>query len=138
LDDNVSKKLFFADEFILPTCLASQAKTLFRRWYQEKAKEIIPKRVERCADQYGFIYKKVTITSAQKRWGSCNSRGNVNFSWRLIMVPIEVVDYVIVHELAHLTHLDHSKKFWTKVQSIMPDYKNHKKWLKLNGPLFNI
>jgi predicted metal-dependent hydrolase len=138
LTDDIGKKLSLVDEFVLNSSLAGQAKILLQRWYRKEAKKIIPERVQNFAEQYGFIYRKITITSAQKRWGSCTSRGSVNFSWRLIMAPQEVIDYVIVHELSHLTHLNHSKQFWHKVQTIMPNFKEQRQWLKANGPLLNL
>jgi predicted metal-dependent hydrolase len=80
----------------------------------------------------------IKITEARKRWGSCGSKGTLNFSWRLIMAPMEVIDYVIVHELAHIGQLNHSPTYWRKVAEILPDYKKREKWLKENGGLLSI
>ncbi|MCX6013893.1 MAG: M48 family metallopeptidase, partial [Chloroflexi bacterium] len=77
-------------------------------------------------------YKNVRITSAQTRWGSCSGHGNLYFSWRLIMAPLEVIDYVVIHELAHIHMKNHSPKFWEKVESMYPDYVACKKWLRDN------
>jgi predicted metal-dependent hydrolase len=77
----------------------------------------------------------VRISSARTRWGSCSSRGSLSFTWRLVMAPVEVVDYVIVHELAHLRVHNHSPEFWKEVARLMPDYAQRKQWLKDNGRL---
>lgn len=108
-------------------------KELLVKWYKQEAKKVLPPKVSHYAAQYNLVYRKLKITSARTRWGSCNSLGNLSLSWRLVMLPPEIIDYVIIHELAHLVHLDHSRNFWQKVQSIMPDYKDHKNWLKIHG-----
>ena len=115
-----------------------RADTYMTQWYKRKAREIIPPKVECFAKQLGLSYEKVGITSAKKRWGSCNSKGNINFSYRLIMTPPEIIDYVIVHELMHLREMNHSHKFWAHVASVIPDYKKHRKWLRDNQHKFMI
>ena len=77
--------------------------------------------------------KQVRINSAKTRWGSCGPGGVLNFTWRLVMAPLDVIDYVVVHELSHLRVKDHSSKFWKVVESISPEYKKHRKWLRENG-----
>ncbi len=105
---------------------------LLIKWYKKKSKEVIVPRVKHYAEDLELDYNKISITSAKKRWGSCNSKGNINFSYRLVMAPKQVIDYVIVHELMHLKEMNHSKKFWNLVESVIPDYKQRKKWLKDN------
>lgn len=107
-------------------------------WYKKKAKKIIIPRTEKYAEAIGVSFSKIAITSAKKRWGSCNSKGNINFSYRLVMTPPEVIDYVIVHELMHLKELNHSAKFWARVETVIPDYKQRRKWLKENQHRFDI
>ena len=102
------------------------------------AKEIINERVKFYANKYGFNYNKIKITSANKRWGSCTGKGNLNFSYKLIMAPIEIIDYVVVHELIHLIDKTHKKSFYNKVEKILPDYKERKNWLNKNGYLLRI
>ena len=97
---------------------------------KEKAKAYIPQRVETLARMFGERYARVRITSARTRWGSCSARGNLNFTWRLMMHAPDVIDYVIVHELCHLTHMNHSKAFWELVESRMPGYRELEKELK--------
>ncbi len=101
--------------------------------YKQEARDIIIPRVAEFAEKYGFTYNSVKITSAMTRWGSCTSKKNLNFTYRLALAPDDVRDYVIVHELCHLRQMNHSRKFWNEVASIMPDYKIQEKWLKENG-----
>ena len=81
----------------------------------------------------GGSYSSITVRDQKTRWGSCSSRGTLSFNYRLIFAPPAALDYVVVHELCHLTHMNHSKEFWNLVGSVMPDYKTHRKWLKEHG-----
>jgi predicted metal-dependent hydrolase len=119
--------------FKLADSAHKNAMLTFERWYRKEAARILKKRVEQYASHYGFQYKKVGVTSARTRWGSCSASGSLNFSWRLIMAPLDVVDYVIVHELVHTQIHNHSKQFWKRVGTIMPDYEERRKWLRRNG-----
>ncbi len=110
----------------------------FLSWYKHEAFKIISERVHWYARQRGLKYKQIKISHAQKRWGSCSPSGNLNFSWRLIMAPLPVIDYVVVHELVHLLEKNHSRSFWDKVRLLMPDYKIHRSWLKKNGYLLRL
>ncbi len=101
--------------------------------YKQKALAVISDRSQYFAEIMGVKYKRLTITSAKQRWGSCTRQGHINFSWRLILLPLSIIDYVVVHELAHLWHLNHSKKFWDFVSTILLDYKHRRAWLKQNG-----
>lgn len=108
------------------------------KWYKDEAKKKIAERCESISKITGYKPASLKISNAQKRWGSCSHRGDLNFSWHLIMAPMEVIDYVIVHELVHLEVKNHSKHFWNKVRTIMPDYNNRRAWLKQNGRDFLI
>ena len=130
--------LQFENGFYLSREHLSNAKQVFMRWYKEKAYEKISERVEWYAQKRGFKYNKINITNAQKRWGSCSHKRNLNFTWRLIMAHLPVIDYVVVHELVHLEERNHAKSFWNKVKMLMPDYKKHKDWLKKNGYLLRL
>ncbi len=103
---------------------------LLTGWYKNQAKEIIHHGVEYYSKKMGVQFNKITIKNQKTRWGSCSSLKNLNFNWRLIMAPPEVLDYIIIHELAHLKELNHSAKFWRLVQSVCPDYHNQESWLK--------
>lgn len=83
-------------------------------------------------------YTSITIRDQKSRWGSCSSRGTLSFNYRLIFAPPKVLDYVVVHELCHLTHMNHSKDFWNMVEQIMPDYKIYKTWLREHGQELNL
>ena len=98
-----------------------------------RALELLSEKVSIQAQQNDFTWKKIRISSARTRWGSCSSNGTLSFTWRLVLAPPEVIDYVVVHELAHTRIRDHSPKFWRRVAEIMPDYKRHVSWLKQNG-----
>jgi predicted metal-dependent hydrolase len=102
---------------------------------KEQALEKITKRVKYYSSLSGFKYQNIRITSAQKRWGSCSARNNLNFPQRLALAPNQVIDYVVIHELCHIKEKNHSSNFWNEVAKIMPDYKIHRKWLKENGYL---
>ena len=104
-----------------------------RNVYIRKAKETITKRVSYFARLMGVSYRNITIREQKTRWGSCSSSGNLSFSWRLMLAPFSVLDYVVVHELCHRVHMNHSKEFWHLVEHYIPDYKIKRKWLKENG-----
>jgi predicted metal-dependent hydrolase len=127
------KPLILENGFKLAESAQSNAKLIFERWYRAQAKVILSERVDLYARRHGFEYKKIGITSARTRWGSCSASGSLNFSWRLIMAPLEAVDYVIVHELVHTVYHNHSKQFWGKVRELMPDYTERRKWLRRNA-----
>ncbi|WP_298558598.1 SprT family zinc-dependent metalloprotease [uncultured Aliiroseovarius sp.] len=85
------------------------------------------------AAQVGRAYGRITLRDTRSRWGSCSSRGNLSYSWRLIMAPPEVLGYVAAHEVAHLVHMDHSRAFWAQVEAVCPNYKAPRKWLREYG-----
>jgi len=110
----------------------------FTKWYKERAGEVISRRVQEYAQKYNFMPRQVKINSARTRWGSCSSNGTLNFTWRLVMAPLEVIDYVVIHELSHLRVRDHSRKFWKVVEAVDPEYKKKRKWLRENGDKLNL
>ena len=99
----------------------------------EEALKVIPERVEYFAKVIGVTYGKITIRNQKTRWGSCSSKGNLNFNCLLMLAPPEVLDYVVVHELCHRKQMNHSKAFWSEVEKVFPDYKEARKWLKEDG-----
>lgn len=125
--------LKFSNGFTLGSAAQNRGERVFTQWYKEQAYEVIEKRVNVFSYQYGFSPRQVKISSARTRWGSCSPNGTLNFSWRLVMAPLKVIDYVVVHELAHLHVKDHSSRFWQEVEKIMPDYKDRRKWLRIHG-----
>ena len=101
--------------------------------YRELARMVIGQRVSWFAAKMGVTYGRISIRAQKTRWGSCSSRGNLNFNWKLILMPPEILDYVVVHELAHRKQMNHSKLFWAEVERILPDYERRRRWLKENG-----
>ncbi len=101
--------------------------------YRKAAREYFPKRVSHYAHMLGVTYGKISIRDQKTRWGSCSSEGNLSFNWRLILAPPDVLDYVVIHELCHRKEMNHSKEFWALVESLMPDYKECRIWLRKNG-----
>ena len=99
----------------------------------DQAVEYIPKRVKYYAEKENFIYNKITIKNLVSRWGSCSTKGNLNFNCLLMLTPDYVIDYIVVHELCHLREMNHSEKFWAEVEKIIPDYQRAELWLKQNG-----
>ena len=130
--------LQFDNGFTLSHTAQKRGASAFTRWYKERADEVISERVAQFAKQYNFIPKEIKISSAKTRWGSCSPNGTLNFTWRLVMAPLDVIDYVVVHELVHLQVKDHSSKFWKAVESIYPEYKKQRKWLRENGEKLNL
>lgn len=103
------------------------------KWYRKEAKILLNEKADEYAQRLGVSYTDIHIKDQKSRWGSCSSKGNLNFNWRIIMAPEPVCDYVVIHELCHLIHMDHSPAFWQLVESICPQYKQYKKWLKDNA-----
>lgn len=101
-----------------------------KQWYSQQAGRIIRERVEYYQKILQEPISCIRIKDVKSRWGSCSSKRNLNFNWRLVMAPPEVLDYVVVHELCHLKEMNHSKAFWALVESILPDYKRQREWLK--------
>lgn len=101
--------------------------------YRKAAKEYIPGRVAHFHLFTGGSYDKVVIRDQKTRWGSCSSNGTLSFNYRLMLAPPPILDYVVVHELCHLKHMNHSPEFWDAVEQVLPDYKERRKWLKQHG-----
>jgi predicted metal-dependent hydrolase len=131
--DGYRSRVVFEDAFYISQVKLPQAKKLFQDWYKQQAKEILLERVKYYSDLLDVQFKKITIRDTSSRWGSCSSSGSINFSYRLVMAPLEILDYVVIHELAHTKHHNHSKEFWGMVGEYCPDYYQKRKWLHGNG-----
>ncbi len=107
-------------------------------WYQQRAKELLLPRLKELSAYYGLPYTTAKITSAKSRWGSCSGKNSICLSWYLVMAPSRVADSVMIHELCHTIHHDHSFAFWSLVEQIMPDYKQRRQWLKDNRYLMKL
>ena len=130
--------LHFNSGFTLKASARPRGESVFTKWYKSQALTIFTERVTHYANLHGFSPKQVKVTSAKTRWGSCSANGTINFTWRLVMAPLEVIDYVVLHELAHLKIKNHSPRFWKLVESLCPDFNRHRKWLRENGEKLNL
>ena len=101
--------------------------------YRELARAVIGQRVSYFAAKMGVTYGRISIRDQKTRWGSCSGRGNLNFNWKLVLMPPEVLDYVVVHELAHRKQMNHSPLFWAEVGRVLPDYESRRRWLEGHG-----
>lgn len=136
--DNVKTVEAVQGELIIPAACMSDAKRLVENWYRAFARELIFERVMLYAPIVGVNYDSIKLSNAKTRWGSCGPGGKLRFSWKLAMAPVKMLDYVVVHELAHIAQPDHSKQFWRRVEAVLPDYKQRRKWFKENQYLFEI
>lgn len=125
-------------KFMLARKKASQAKELFIKWYRERAREVIEERVCFWGTRFGLIPTGITITGARQRYGSCSAKNRLSFSWRLILAPCQVIDYIVIHELAHIKVKNHSRKFWIYLERLMPEYRTRRQWLNENGHLLRL
>ena len=116
----------------------ADGREMFREWYRQRARQIFPERVGFHARRLDLTWKGIRITSARTRYGSCSADNRLSFSFRLVMAPYDVIDYIVVHELAHTRIKNHSKRFWEYVGKVMPDYKRRKEWLVEKGYLLDI
>jgi len=119
--------------FILDKDHIEEVKDLFIQWYKEEAKEKIVGRVHYYSNRLQLFPKGVRITSAKYRWGSCSRDDRLSFSWRIIMASLSTIDYILIHELVHIKEKNHSKRFWSHLEAILPDYRKQRLWLKKNG-----
>lgn len=119
--------------FIVTSSSRERAREVFRNWCKSEARERFVPRVHEIAKRLGVLPSRVSITDSKYRWGSCTPKGTVTLNWRLVKAPPTVVDYVIVHELAHLKELNHSPDFWTIVKTHAPKQREAREWLKQHG-----
>lgn len=105
------------------------------KWYRQRATDYLTQRTQQLCKPLMRCPSSIQVRSYKRRWGSCNAKGDIKYNWQLIMAPVEVIDYVIIHELCHLYHLNHSPLFWQLVADTLPDYQQHQQWLKQHGHL---
>jgi|SRR5947209_5726264 len=127
--------ILFDNKFLISKASVSHAPTLFRDWYFKKAEEKIIPQVQFYAKHLGVNYSNILVSDLKYRWGSCTPKNKLNFNWRLVKAPMRVIEYVIVHELAHLLESNHNAQFWAIIKSLLPDYLKAKEWLKQFGGL---
>lgn len=125
----------FAQKFFVPADLADRKQEAFRSWYIARAGEKILPRVRHHARQLGVEFATAGIVDNRYRWGSCTVKNNLTFNWRLVKAPMSVIDYVVVHELAHLIEANHTPRFWNIVKAQIANMDRPKQWLKEHGQL---
>jgi hypothetical protein len=113
--------------------LKPHIKELISNWYMDRANEHLNEKTKRFAALLSVAPKSVTVKNYKARWGSCSVNGDISYNWKLVFAPHHIIDYVVVHELCHIKEHNHSPKFWAWVESIIPDHKKRRKWLRENG-----
>lgn len=113
----------------------SLVESLLKQWYLDRARTLLSAKTSLWSAKIDVQPKRITIKDQKTRWGSCSSKGNINYNWRLIMAPLEVIDYLVIHELCHLYVPNHSALFWQEVGKFTPNFKHHRTWLRTNGTI---
>lgn len=117
---------------------SDQIRLALENWYRDKAKEKIKERIAYYQNCFDEKPRRIVIKDQQKRWGSCTKNNELLFNWKCIMAPSPVLDYIVVHEMCHMVHMNHSKEFWQLVKKVLPDYEQRKEWLKNNGIKYDL
>lgn len=133
-----TSKIILKDNYILfPIGALFRAEKEITAWYIHQAKEVIIRRLFFHSVRMKKIYKSIRLSDTSSKWGTCFADNSLQFNWRLIMAPLLVLDYVVIHELAHTKHKNHGIDFWKEVRSYTPAYKQHRKWLNENSKLLH-
>jgi predicted metal-dependent hydrolase len=138
LGENMKELVEVSDKIYVGSSNTKYAKTYLISWYKQQARKVIIPRVQHYARISGATYRSISIQTAETRWGSCSSEKSLNFNWKLVMAPLEVIDYVVCHELAHLTELNHSAAFWETVRKMYPLYREYRTWLRRHGDALRV
>lgn len=120
-------------KLLFPLAMASRGKLHLEKWYEKQARDLIKSLVVEYSKNIDLPYESISFSDTKSKWGSCTHDNRLQFNWRLIMAPLLVVRYVVIHELVHTMCKDHQTIFWNKVRQVNPSYKQQIKWLKLNG-----
>lgn len=115
---------------VVPRMDEQAIEAVVKAWYKDVAKRVISQRVEAYAGLMGVDYNRICVRAQKTRWGSCSGKGNLNFNWKLLLMPPKVLDYVVVHELSHRREMNHSERFWSIVGQVMPDYQEQRRRLR--------
>lgn len=121
------------EQLFFPQSLLFRKEKEIDAWYQREARSLITKQVEKFSQEMGAHYRGLTFSDTTSQWGRCSHDNRLQFSWRLIMAPLLVINYVVIHELAHTVHKNHSRAFWSMVRNYNPSYRQQLKWLKDHG-----
>jgi predicted metal-dependent hydrolase len=133
VNESLGKLILKNGRFYLPVNKKEDAKELFKDFYKEKLIDKLFPVIDRYKNKLGVVPNEIKVMELQNRWASCTLKGNVNFHWKCAMAPIDVLNYIVVHELVHLIHTNHTSAFWNEVDKVMPNYEKHVHWLKING-----
>lgn len=130
---NISIEL--CDEFKIHTNTmeAEKLRIALEKWYRAQTLEIVTERIDYYANNFKDKVTDIRVKEQKRRWASCTGKNAILFNWRISMARADVIDYIVVHEMCHMDHRNHSKYFWNRVQEIMPDYKTKHEWLRVNG-----
>jgi len=123
---------------VLPAALVPQARSQLVEWYSMQARRRLPERVSHYATIMSVRPHAVQVKDLGLRWGTCDTAGRVRLHWQIVLFPPEIGDYVVVHELAHLHELNHSGKFWDRVEQVLPDYRQRKAWLRAHADEYTL
>ncbi len=107
------------------------------KWFREYARYTLTRKAIQFSEEMGVTFGRISIKEQKTRWGSCSSKGNINFNWKLVLMPEGIQDYIVVHELAHLKEMNHSARFWKEVEKVLPDYADRVKWQKRHEKEFS-
>lgn len=132
------RKVYADDQQIMvyhPSPSPETCKKQVKAFYQSQAKTLLTQRTHHFEAQLNVTAGDITVRHYRSRWGSCDAKGHIQYNWQLMMAPQDAIDYVVVHELCHLVHFNHSSAFWRLVKSMIPDYQTHKKWLNSHSQL---
>lgn len=125
----------FNEEFLIYTNTMDEEKLklALEKWYRQETLQIVTKRIDFYANNFKDKVTDIKVKEQKRRWASCTGKNSILFNWRICMARPDVIDYIVVHEMCHMDHRNHSKFFWNRVAEIMPDYKEKHEWLKING-----
>lgn len=134
-ENNFKKQSIERKRFILHTNTmdVEKIKMAFEKWYRSETLKIVTKKIDYYADNFKDKVTNIRVKEQKRRWASCTGKNAILFNWRISMARADVLDYIVVHEMCHMDHKNHSKYFWNRVEEIMPNYKEKHAWLKING-----
>lgn len=118
----------------MPKDRRAHLRDILLTWFKEEARCMLTERAQKLSNAHHVVYHRISIRDQKTRWASCSRKHNLSFNWRLVMAPLDVIDYVVLHELAHLIEMNHSNRFWHTVEGWCPNYQRYRQWLKKNGP----
>lgn len=133
IESSLSKSFVYdVDQLKLKITKPEDIKDLLEKFYKTQARDYITHKALHYSERLGVQFNRIALKNNRTNWGSCSSKKNLNFNWRIILAPKEIVDYLVIHEVCHLREMNHGSNFWALVKQLDPNYKTHKAWLKAN------